>query len=159
VEDLGSPGGTFVNGLRVEQPMLAWPGDRVVLGRASLEIRPRPPAVPALQAVAGPAAGRSLVVDRPVELGRGPTAGFVLEGDELVSRLHARVSPVDGGLLVEDLGSRNGTTVNGEPVTRPTRLELGDVVGIGETLLKVVRAEDLAAPATAVRSAPGADEP
>ena len=46
-------------------------------------------------------------------------------------RRHARVRPVDGGVEIEDLGSKNGTWVNGAQIDGPTRLAAGDVVGIG----------------------------
>jgi len=153
VEDLGSPEGTFVGGSRVTRPVRARVGDRVAIGSAVLEIRPRSETVYALQVVEGPGSGRSLLVEHAVELGRGPSAGFLVEDDELVSRLHARVTPAEEGLIVEDLGSRNGTVVNGTQILEPTHVGIGDLVHVGYTTLKVLRAEDLTASATVIRSA------
>jgi pSer/pThr/pTyr-binding forkhead associated (FHA) protein len=154
VEDLGSGAGTVVGGSRITRPTLARVGDRVEVGSTAMEIRSRPETAYALQVVEGPAAGRSLRVEHTIELGRGPSAGFVLEDDELVSRLHTRVTPADDGLLVEDLGSANGTVVNGRPILEPTSVGLGDRLRLGDTTLKVVRAEDLDASATVLRRVP-----
>lgn len=52
-----------------------------------------------------------------------------------VSRHHARILVGDRGVLLEDLGSKNGTSVGGEPVKRPTRLRDGDRVCFGHVLL------------------------
>ena len=54
--------------------------------------------------------------------------------DPAASRQHCRIEPVEGGFLVRDLGSRQGTFVNGRPV-REHRLREGDLVAVGETLL------------------------
>jgi DNA-binding NtrC family response regulator len=66
-----------------------------------------------------------------LELGRGSLAGL-LESDERISRRHVRITPRAGGWAVEDLGSRNGTFVDGQPVasgpalfTRPVLVRIG----------------------------------
>jgi pSer/pThr/pTyr-binding forkhead associated (FHA) protein len=59
--------------------------------------------------------------------------------DTFVSQVHARAFERDGALWVEDLGSRNGTYVNGTPVHEPTRIEKGARVQVGETVLEVER--------------------
>jgi len=63
-------------------------------------------------------------------IGRGGDCGLKLHGG-LVSRHHARVRVTPEGVIVEDLGSRNGVRVNGELIAGPQRLGHGDVVGIG----------------------------
>ncbi|WP_432868617.1 FHA domain-containing protein [Microbispora rosea] len=63
-------------------------------------------------------------------LGRGHAADLRLD-DPHVSSIHAALSQADGQTSVEDLGSRNGTLVNGEPVRRPQVLHDGDVVQFG----------------------------
>lgn len=65
-------------------------------------------------------------------VGRSPEADVTLD-DEFASGRHARFEVVEGALFVEDLGSRNGTLVNGRPAKERTRLASGDVVRIGET--------------------------
>ncbi|MFD0733659.1 FHA domain-containing protein [Planotetraspora mira] len=63
-------------------------------------------------------------------LGRGQAADLRLD-DPYLSFIHAALSQADGQTSVEDLGSRNGTSVNGEPVRRPRVLHDGDVVQFG----------------------------
>lgn len=67
---------------------------------------------------------------RRILVGRSPSADLPLE-DPLMSRLHARIEMRDDGVYVEDLGSRNGTTVNGETVHGPVRLEPDDEITAG----------------------------
>jgi pSer/pThr/pTyr-binding forkhead associated (FHA) protein len=71
-------------------------------------------------------------------LGRGPQANFVVEAP-LVSRLHCRFTAESSGTLdVEDLGSTNGTWVNGQRVVRAA-LAAGDRVRVGQLELVVGR--------------------
>ena len=72
-------------------------------------------------------------------VGRGGGCGIVLPDDHFVSTVHARVFRRGDEVLVEDLGSRNGTFVNGAPVASPIRLRRGDRVQFGETVAEVVR--------------------
>ena len=55
--------------------------------------------------------------------------------DPEVSRKHARISWQSGNYFVEDLGSTNGTFLNGALVTSPQPLRSGDTIGMGQTLL------------------------
>src|SRR5262249_50750375 len=80
---------------------------------------------------------------RELVLGRDPGCDWVLD-DSRVSREHARVSESEGEHLVEDLGSRNGTRVNGRPVTGSVALRDGDLVDIGNAV--TLRYELVAAP-------------
>jgi hypothetical protein len=58
----------------------------------------------------------------------------VVIGDAEVSRQHARVTRTPGGYVLEDLGSTNGTFVNGERLTTPRVLNPGDLIALGETV-------------------------
>lgn len=73
---------------------------------------------------------------RPLTIGRTSQNDVALDGDEFASAHHARVEPRRDGVWVEDLGSTNGTYVNGVRIDRPRRLEAGDVVRVGETDLR-----------------------
>jgi FHA domain len=92
-------------------------------------------------AVAGPGMqeGSPIEVSATTVVGRDAEAGIRLDGDEFASAQHARIELRDGGVWVEDLGSTNGTFVNGAKVTRKRRLRSGDAVRIGQTELRFER--------------------
>lgn len=90
-----------------------------------------------LDIVAGPGAGRQIDVASPLEIGRADTCGLVLT-DPSVSGHHLRVTPDADGVTVEDLGSTNGTFVNGERIAGPVRLTTGHQLRIGSTTMRVV---------------------
>jgi hypothetical protein len=71
----------------------------------------------------------------PITIGRHPDCDVVLN-DQEVSRQHAEVRREDGQFLVVDLGSLNGTKVNGAGVKAPRPLEDGDVITIGAHTLR-----------------------
>jgi class 3 adenylate cyclase len=83
----------------------------------------------------GPLAGRRLELDRQLVVGRGEADVTIV--DPRISRRHAVFRPVSGGLEVEDLGSSNGTRVNGERIAAVTRLGPGDMVELGGTVIEV----------------------
>lgn len=83
--------------------------------------------------------GDELEVGGDLVVGRSATCDVRVD-DGLVSRRHARIGILDGGLVVEDLGSRNGVLVNERKISSPTLLGHGDVVGIGFQTFEVVDA-------------------
>jgi len=73
-------------------------------------------------------------------IGRSPEVWLrINDPKDSVSRLHAKFSPVGGRWAIEDLGSRNGTYVNGRLVHEPTQVGKGARVQVGETVLEVER--------------------
>jgi pSer/pThr/pTyr-binding forkhead associated (FHA) protein len=104
-----------------------------------------------LEIIEGPGTGRQAPLVGQLVVGRDPSAGMTLE-DALVSKHHVRISPEDGGALVEDLGSLNGTLVNSEAIHAPTRLCPGDHLRIGATVLELRSAAQ-------VRTKPAAQHP
>ena len=81
--------------------------------------------------------GDEIVLDtQSITFGRGRTNDIPLPEDEYASTRHARIEPRRDGIWVEDIGSTNGTFVNGIRLTRERRLAPGDVVRIGETDLR-----------------------
>lgn len=82
--------------------------------------------------------GVQLSVIGPIIVGRAPGADILIP-DDVVSRRHARFTLMGGDLMVEDLGSANGTRLNGEPVTQIQRCNEGDVIRIGGVDIKVGR--------------------
>jgi pSer/pThr/pTyr-binding forkhead associated (FHA) protein len=69
-------------------------------------------------------------------VGRGGQNDVSIEGDEFASARHVRIEPRRDGVWVSDLGSTNGTFVNGVRIDRPRKLAQGDVVRVGETELR-----------------------
>jgi FHA domain-containing protein len=72
----------------------------------------------------------------PLTIGRGANNDVPIAADEYASARHARFEPRRDGVYVEDVGSTNGTFVNGIRLTRERKLAPGDVVRIGETDLR-----------------------
>jgi two-component system cell cycle response regulator len=91
-------------------------------------------ATPFLILLAGDEAGRMVRVQEEITIGRSHKATMQVKGDG-VSRLHARIFRADGATYVEDLGSTNGTLVNGVKLERPTVLNDGDKIQVGPTFL------------------------
>ena len=69
-------------------------------------------------------------------IGRGDPNDVRLDADEYASANHARVEPRRDGVWIEDVGSTNGTYVNGVRLSRPRKLVAGDLVRVGETDLR-----------------------
>jgi hypothetical protein len=88
---------------------------------------------PELHALAGPLAGRRLRL-RPGVMGRGASASTRLD-DPTVSREHARVRVEAGRILVEDLGSRNGSWLGGARLCGPREMAPGQEFRAGRTVL------------------------
>ncbi len=84
--------------------------------------------------------GTSIPIAGPIIIGRSPGADIVI-ADDFVSSSHARVTPSpDGAAVIEDLGSTNGTVVNGSLISQAVALASGDVIDLGTVRLKVVKA-------------------
>ncbi|MCC6108689.1 FHA domain-containing protein [Hugonella massiliensis] len=80
--------------------------------------------------------GVQIAVHGPVIVGRNPGADIVI-GAGYVSGRHARFTLMGQNLFIEDLGSTNGTFVNGQRIFEPTALRNKDVVTIGDVAIRV----------------------
>jgi hypothetical protein len=78
--------------------------------------------------------GRYLVGLEPLTVGRDPARDIVLADDQ-VSRLHMQVALVGGSVVIEDLGSSNGTYLEGQRLTAPAILPVGSVAKVGSRRL------------------------
>ena len=122
---------------------------RDMRSRAAQESFIMPPINPAAAALVIPG-GRLVVQESPVldegdefsvdsaplTVGRGGQNDVAIEGDEFASARHVRFEPRRDGVWVQDLGSTNGTYVNGVRIDGARRLASGDVVRVGETDLR-----------------------
>jgi len=114
----------------------------------------------------GKRAGQTFSAPGPaVTIGRVSDNSIVID-DPQVSRHHASITFEGGQWVLRDLGSTNGTTLNGQLVTAPTVVHEGDMIGLGEVLVSVQLVGAAAAEATAagvrpptVRPAPVAAQP
>jgi hypothetical protein len=82
-----------------------------------------------------PSGQRVSLGDRPVTIGRQSDCTIPLN-DQNVSRRHAQIVPGRGAYLVADLGSTNGTMVNGTRISADTRLNDGDILSFGSTYVR-----------------------
>src|SRR5437764_15111866 len=183
IEDLGSANGTFVNGERIDARRVLSPGDVVRVGQTALEVTEAAGAVPERSAAptevpealrpredvkagkelvvtAGAEPGRRLTLRDGLVIGRAVSGEGKLSGDREVSRRHARIArDTAGRLTLENLGSANGTFVNGERVDGRQLLRVGDVVRIGSTSFQLTEAGRAHTPAAAAAPEPAARPP
>jgi pSer/pThr/pTyr-binding forkhead associated (FHA) protein len=90
------------------------------------------------EVVAGRAIGMSILLDDELLIGRHADGAGRLADDDEISRSHARISLDRSGFCaIEDLGSTNGTFVNGLRIAGPQTLSVGDTVEVGGTTLVV----------------------
>ena len=169
IEDLGSSNGTFVNGERIEAPRVLELGDVVRVGTTEMavtdaegrvpeETRIGSPAVTKvtipeeLVVVEGRAKGKRMPLGDELLIGRAESGDGRLGDDPELSRRHARFFRAGGRLMIEDLGSANGTFVNGERLREPRPLQSGDALRLGQTTLEI--AGPAASPVAAVAASP-----
>jgi len=93
----------------------------------------------------GPQPGQTFTLDQDyLTLGRDPGNDVVISNPQ-ISRQHARVTRQDELMVIEDLGSTNGTFVNGMRLTGPHTLANGDVIGLGDEVTLTYHEADIAA--------------
>jgi pSer/pThr/pTyr-binding forkhead associated (FHA) protein len=91
-----------------------------------------------LEVIGGNASGSTIVVEDELVIGRHAEGAGRLSEDEEISRRHTRISrEATGEYAIEDLGSSNGTFVNGLRIQSPRLLSLGDSIEVGATTLVV----------------------
>lgn len=83
--------------------------------------------------------GETTAITDELTVGRGGGCGIVLADDSFVSTVHARVFRRDGEVWVEDLGSRNGTLLNGQALVHASPLRRGDQLQFGRTVVEATR--------------------
>jgi len=106
-----------------------------------------------LEIVEGTEAGTEIPLTGEVELGRDPALVTTLD-DAQISRRHARIAPSEGGAVVTDLGSTNGTYVNDQPIQGARRIAPGDRVRVGLTVLALRTRQEATVQGSAVNRMP-----
>jgi pSer/pThr/pTyr-binding forkhead associated (FHA) protein/NADPH-dependent 2,4-dienoyl-CoA reductase/sulfur reductase-like enzyme len=150
--DHNSTNGTFVNETRVTAPRPLKNGDSIRIGETTLRFEflaaqevasvNVPEEIPVAAVPADSVLGSIEYKSRRIEirnetitLGRDPEATITIE-DPTASFMHAQISRYGNDLFLRDLGSRNGTLLNGNLLTTPRRLREGDRIRIGDSELK-----------------------
>jgi 6-phosphogluconolactonase len=96
-----------------------------------------------LRITGGPAAGKQIQLGSEFQIGRSAPGDGSLGDDPELSRSHAKITrTLQGKLLIEDLGSTNGTAVNGTLISGPTLLNPGDTIAVGGSTLSVTGGTD-----------------
>lgn len=106
-----------------------------------------------LEIVEGNDAGRQTPLGGSLEIGREASTSLPID-DEQASRLHARVTAEGDHALVEDLGSTNGTYLNGQPIEGQRTLRPGDRLRVGLTVFELRTAADVQLQPSAVIPVP-----
>lgn len=82
--------------------------------------------------------GVKMPITGPLVIGRSPGSDIVINAG-YVSGRHARFALFSGTLVIEDLGSTNGTMVDGKRIDAPATLEIGSLVSIGDATMRIGR--------------------
>ena len=126
VADFGSKNGTYVNGRKVHGEVMLSPNDVVRIGNTTLPWKN--------YFQSGLSSPRGVI--KSVRIGRIPEGNDEVINDSKVSRIHCRIDEyANGKFEIVDLGSKNGTFVNGRMIQGETWLSSSDVVQIGNTTL------------------------
>jgi pSer/pThr/pTyr-binding forkhead associated (FHA) protein len=108
---------------------------------------------PLLIAQTGPLNGQQWLLKGDVIIGRDDSCNVVIQ-DRQVSRYHARFIALPKGVQLEDLGSKNGTHVNGQPVIEPVTLQDGDVIQVALAQQFIYMSSDSTIPLELARQKP-----
>jgi len=100
---------------------------------------------PLLVAQDGPLKGQRWQLSQAIVVGRDPTCDVVII-DRQISRFHARLTSTTEGVILEDMGSKNGTHHNGTSLTAPVVLQDGDSVAIATTQQFIFLVSDATTP-------------
>jgi pSer/pThr/pTyr-binding forkhead associated (FHA) protein len=100
---------------------------------------------PVLIGQSGPLNGQRWVIEDEVLIGRDPTCDIVI-ADRQVSRFHTRMTFTENGTLMEDMGSKNGTYLNGDQISANTYLQDGDSIQIALVQSLVYLSSDATVP-------------
>jgi predicted component of type VI protein secretion system len=114
---------------------------------------------PQLVMRAGPNPGKNFTLSKnEIVLGRDVSADIVINAAE-VSRRHTRLRLEAGQYIIDDLGSTNGTFVNGQRINNPQPLRPGDIIMLGEAATLVYEISQFDPSATVISAVPESPAP
>ena len=147
--DLDTSNGTYVDGARITEPTQLHVASTVRIGEQSLEVTEIQRGADAMhisfKEMGGPNVGQAYSVDsKEVTVGRGTTAQIKFaDSTGTLSRLHARFDLKNGEVYVTDLGSKNGTYVDGVRIEEPTVIQQGTIVTFSSIICEVIDIEHI----------------
>lgn len=133
VLDLKSANGTLLNGQPVKEPCRLHGGDVIGVGRYTVRFEGVGEAkadTPVLTLTGPEGTHRFALVGEEIVLGRADTCDIAI-GHKSISRRHLKILVKDGGFSIEDLGSQNGTKLNGKRIAGQVHVTKGDQIGMG----------------------------
>jgi pSer/pThr/pTyr-binding forkhead associated (FHA) protein len=149
LKDLNSNNGTYVNSRKLNGEVELSDGDSVRIGDNVLTFKGPVAAVKPTNTTATMVWQHSepltlirgdnaeFGLNRNMRLGRASDNDLQLVNDTSASQNHAKIDVVAGQAIVSDLGSRNGTWVNGKRIGGPTRINHGDKLRVGDTIFRL----------------------
>jgi pSer/pThr/pTyr-binding forkhead associated (FHA) protein len=129
--DLSSTNGTFVNKLRVTQPIVLNNQDEIKVGNISFVLKSKTAPAPSLEGILSRPSIQPYAIKAYTTIGREASCDYILESIS-VSRRHAAIERQGSGFVLSDLGSENGTFVNDQRVVHPIFLKSGDQIRFGD---------------------------
>ena len=144
ITDLGSGNGTYVDGVRISEPTPLQVGSRLAIGEQSLEVseiqRETGTLRISFREIEGINVGQVYSVHtKEITIGRGKAARLRFsDSTGTLSRVHARLELKNGEVYITDLGSTNGTYVDGVRIEEPTVLQESTIIKLGSVICEVV---------------------
>jgi|GEM_PF-2015605 len=144
VQDLGSANKTYVNGDMIEEPVRLHQGDTIQVGHYEIVLEGVEQAAANTPVVTldGPeGCHRFAMVGGKITIGRAQACDIAI-AHKSISRRHLTITVDGNAFIVEDLGSQNGVTIDGERIEGPTRIDAGEPIEICEFSLVLGFLED-----------------
>jgi len=139
IADLGSQNGTHVNGEKISEPQLLHNEDIVEVGRYRISVEgveEASPDQPVIKLSGPEGEHRFLMMDDELVIGRSPSSDIAI-AHKSISRQHIKITNKEGQFFIEDLGSQNGSTLNGVRLIEPTAFSPDDIIQMSEFAIEL----------------------
>jgi len=100
--------------------------------------------VPKIEILTGASTGKSFDIIDEIQVGRNPDLAIRL-AEDVISRIHAKIYMRGADVMIEDLRSANGTFVNGQAISEPTKVNALDVIHFGNVTAKIISDAEISA--------------